>query len=511
MPPADEIGEWFENQRQHQNHWSRRRFMSNTLQAGIAVGAATLLPGCTSPSGSDEKKTGKSTGPKIVIVGAGIAGLHAAYLLKKGGLSGAALQVFEGSSRTGGRIFTNKIFGNQMTTEFGGEFVDSNHEDMLRLARQFNITLLNKKEDDCIGDAYFFDGTHRSMKDAVNAFQKCSKQIATDANSLGEDYDSPDCERLDQITLRAYIDQLTTDTWFKKLLDVAYVGEFGLATEEQSALNLIDMIGEQIKGFEIFGESDEQFKLLGGNQQICDRLADSVKDHLHLGHQLIAVKDKDEGFLLTFSTGGNTKEIAADVVIMTIPFSVLRDVEGIDKLSKISAEKLQCIKELGYGTNGKIFIGLNDRPWRKISPCYQGYLYTNKIHTGWDSYHLQNNNEGPSAYTVFLGGKEGATAAPEKAVDYLPDLLMAFPGVKKALIPEQRAAMNWTSNPMSKGSYACYKPGQWMSTSGYEIEPIGNMYFAGEHTSSDFQGYMNGAAETGRLAAEQILAKINKR
>jgi monoamine oxidase len=56
-----------------------------------------------------------------------------------------------------------------------------------------------------------------------------------------------------------------------------------------------------------------------------------------------------------------------------------------------------------------------------------------------------------------------------------------------------------------KGSYACYKVGQWTTIAGAEIEPVGNLLFAGEHCSFDYQGYMNGGAETGRRAAESII------
>ena len=68
--------------------------------------------------------------------------------------------------------------------------------------------------------------------------------------------------------------------------------------------------------------------------------------------------------------------------------------------------------------------------------------------------------------------------------------------------------MDWIGNPLSKGSYSCYKVGQWSTIAGLEAEPIGNFFFAGEHCSEEFQGYMNGGAETGRSIAEAILQSI---
>ncbi|MBK8608608.1 MAG: FAD-dependent oxidoreductase [Chitinophagaceae bacterium] len=60
-------------------------------------------------------------------------------------------------------------------------------------------------------------------------------------------------------------------------------------------------------------------------------------------------------------------------------------------------------------------------------------------------------------------------------------------------------------------SYACYKPGQWTTIGGAEIEPVGNLLFAGEHCSSDFQGYMNGGAETGRRAAAELMKLVKQK
>jgi monoamine oxidase len=70
---------------------------------------------------------------------------------------------------------------------------------------------------------------------------------------------------------------------------------------------------------------------------------------------------------------------------------------------------------------------------------------------------------------------------------------------------------HWPTYPFTKASYACYKPGQWTGMRGAEAAPVGNLLFAGEHCSLDYQGFMNGGAETGRLAAETVLRKVGVR
>ena len=65
--------------------------------------------------------------------------------------------------------------------------------------------------------------------------------------------------------------------------------------------------------------------------------------------------------------------------------------------------------------------------------------------------------------------------------------------------------------PVFKAAYACYRPGQWTTIGGSEGESVGNLHFAGEHTSVDFQGYMNGGAQSGADAAAAVLATVSRK
>ena len=67
----------------------------------------------------------------------------------------------------------------------------------------------------------------------------------------------------------------------------------------------------------------------------------------------------------------------------------------------------------------------------------------------------------------------------------------------------------WQNNTDSKAGYSSFKAGQWSTLAGWEGVPVGQIYFAGEHVSREFQGYMNGGAQTGRVAAELVLKAIN--
>lgn len=484
--PLDEVAGW---EAEEAARISRREFLKKGAMGVAGIAALSLLPSMMRP---------EDTETRIVIVGAGMAGLHAAHLLKKKGIY-KNVRIFEASNRTGGRMFTFKLNGNTGTTELGGEFVDHDHADIRALAKEFGVTELLKSTDTLKPDLFWMDGKSYEGVDMVQAFQAVRKRIGKDAKAKGDALLA-----LDRMSLAQYLEQLPADPWFKTLVNVAYTGEYGLELEEQSALNLVALIGKQKKGkFDMFGTSDEGIKLLGGNQQLCDRLADGVRDQIVLGAELVAIADQGKGYSLTFKD--MKKAVEADIVIMTVPFTVLRGIDGIDKLAGMTPEKLRCIRELGAGQNGKYFLEMKERVWRDLG--YQGYLYTPIIQTSWDSYHLQNENAGTSIYSVFFGGKRGTEVENGGGIAYLDEVNKGFPGFKDRF-SGYTSQMNWWTHPWAKGSYICPKPGQYSTIVDHIASPVGNMLFAGEHVSVDFGGFMNGAAETGRLAAEKIIQMV---
>jgi monoamine oxidase len=178
--------------------------------------------------------------------------------------------------------------------------------------------------------------------------------------------------------------------------------------------------------------------------------------------------------------------------------------------SGFSAVKLRTIRELGLGANAKIHVGVSRRPW--VDQGYGGAAYTNVsgFQCGWDD---SVNAPLPSgAFVFFPGGRQvsdgwsGAThgTAPAAQVSaYLAQLEPIFPGVTAAYTGKAYRDF-WWSNPWSKGAYTCQRPGQYTTLFGAGAVPEGNVHFAGEHTSLEDFGYLNGAVETGERAARAI-------
>jgi monoamine oxidase len=483
---------------------TRRQFFRTAAAAGVVASTPDLFTAFGQTSGVK---------PRTAIVGAGIAGLNCAYKLRK---AGVPVQIFEASSRSGGRMFTAKsLLAPGITTELGGEFIDSGHEEMLNLVKEFKLGMYDFRKPSTIkAEAFYFNGRHYSEKDVIKAFIPLARKISKDYDSLGEEVSyrvHGNGKELDNTSIAEYLDKIGAQGWIRELLDVAYVTEYGLESAQQSSLNLIQMIGtDTSEGFKPFGDSDERFTVKGGNERVVVELANRLDEGIvSLRHRLTAITAKGKGYVLTFEgPNGTAFDRDFDTVVLTLPFTMLREV---DIRVPLPAVKAKAIKELGYGTNAKVLAGFHSRQWRKLG--YRGNtLSDERFQLCWDNAALQPGTS--SGITFYSGGKLGIEAgegtAQEAVNRLMPGLERAYPGSTKQLNGTV-SRFHWPTHPFTKASYAAYLTGQWTSIGGAEGESVGNLHFAGEHTSADFQGYMNGGAQSGADAAKVVLASVSEK
>lgn len=507
--------------------FNRREFLSQSVKGVAGVGIALTIPPFLSSCDNSDKssKQGDSNVLDIAILGAGMAGLNCANHLLG---SGVNFKVFEASNRLGGRILTHYNDSMQLGIfpEFGGDFIDSDHEDMLHLAKEFNLGLVDlieeQEKNNWEKDIYFFDNRKIKEKGIIKEFKKIAGKIARDKDSLGENYDTADAQRLDNTPLSEYIRQLPCAQWLKDLFVAAFIAEYGLDCEEQSTLNMLDMIDTNTdSGFRVFGDSDERFRIKGGNAQIINKLAQKVGDgKIEKNFQVNEISENDDGtYTIRFENG---EQVVSKSVVCTLPFTILRTIRL--SLKNISPEKRRCIDELGYGKNTKLVLGYEGQPWRSKQNNAMGYLFTNDMTNGWDGSVNRTENNPFGAYVAYFGGDFSQrlcdesfknplappshvwrTELPDARVNGFVDELDKIFIHSKEHFKGKHVFVNWIEYPYVKASYSCYKPGQWTTIAGLEIQPVGNFFFAGEHCSEMFQGFMNGAAETGRRVAAKVL------
>ena len=474
---------------------SRRKFLKT---AAITTAGSVLLPRFLQAFPAD-----RST--KIAIIGAGIAGLNAAYQLHKMGLKAT---VYEASGRVGGRMFSIKDkFGKGITTDIGGEYIDTDHQEIIDLVKELNLEFYDLRKDELEPQTFYFEGRFITENELTEAIKPFAKNIEADIQSLPEiiNYkNAEDFQHLDDLSITEYLIKLGIKGWLYNFLNLVLTREYGMEASEQSAINFLIMFIEpdgNKTSYELFGEAHEVLKIKGGSQQLTNQLYAQIKPQVLIQHKLTSIQKNGKKYSLDFLEKGRIKNVLADYVIIAIPFTLLRLIK-MDV--PMPAEKKKCIAELGYGNSGKFIIGVHKKPWREKGQ--RGYLFTDlPFGCAWDSSLMQSETEG--GYTVFGGGnfmQMPCNEANGKVLKtFTSQIAEIYTDIQEASTGK---TLNfcWEKYPYSLAGYSSFKKGQWSTIAGWEAEPIGNIYFAGEHTSLTFQGYMNGAALTGRLAAEKI-------
>lgn len=480
---------------------ARDRMHRRDVLRGAGVLAATPLLSALSACGDGG---GDPANARVAVLGAGVAGLHAAYRLAQ---LGVPVDVYEASDRAGGRTFTARgMLDAGQIAELGGELVDSGHLTMQALAEEFGLTLDDLQEPEGVrAETFYFGGRIVPEEEILAAWEPVAPLLAAAFDAAENDDD--EYARLDAISLRDWLAENVADETLRSLLDVAYVGEYGRETNDQSVLNMVYLIGfDDTEHFKVFGISDERYHIHEGSSAVAEALAAELGDRVRLRHRVTAIREGAAVRVVAEGPSGTVEE-DYDHVIVTLPFTVLRDV-AIEV--PISADKRAILDALGYGTNAKLMLQTTYKPWRN-PPELPGATVAggagfadNGAQTFWETSRGQAGDEG--ILTHYLGGTAGAAAnegTPESLAErVLPLLDEVFPGTEAAFNGNV-LRMHWPSVPTALGSYACYAPGQW-AYYGVEGEREGRLHFCGEHTSLDFQGYMEGAAETGLRAAMDV-------
>jgi monoamine oxidase len=494
---------------------SRRRFIG----AAAASTAGAALTACSSadlavgilPTGPSAAKS--PTGERVAVVGAGLAGLTCAYRLRQRGID---VTLYEANStRLGGRCWTNRSsFDGGQIAEHGGELIDQSHTTIRQLAQELGLPLDNvlAAEPNGTEPFFWFDGAAYPLTDVLRDLKAVWQPLKRDYQEAGYPTlytSSTEAGRaLDQMSIAQWISSRVPGglgSRLGQLLAVAYTIEYGAEVEDQSSLNLIYLMGSVGQGqLRLFGPSNEKYKVRGGNDRIVSELAARITGRVSKGKALEAIRPAGSGWTLDFS---DRTSVTVDRVVLAIPFSVMR--ERVDTTAAgFPLAKRRAISELGMGMNAKLALQFSTRHWHALG-CGGDTFADTGYQATWEVTRAQPGTRGilvdytGAGETLKQSGRLAAALAPEfltRVEPVLPGLTSKWNG--KATFDD------WPRNPWTLGSYSYFRVGQYQRFAGAEAEAVGSCHFAGEHTSIDAQGYLEGAVESGERAAREVLAAV---
>src|SRR5581483_2091520 len=348
--------------------------------------------------------TRSGTSARIAIIGGGIAGLTAALTLAD---KGVYSDVYESSARLGGRMhsdwteFGHGFWDNGQQAELCGELIDSNHKTILQLAQRFGLAtpdLLGAQPNGST-DTYWIFGSKYSYADASNDFQPVHNTLQgqVQQTSYPTLYNSftPAGQFFDNMTVHDWIANYVPgghSSRFGALLNAAYNEEYGAETTDQSALNLMYLLGFNAKpgNFAIYGKSDERYHIVGGNTNLPLAIAGALPaGSIHTGYRMSSIALNGDGSIAVSFDNGRT--ITADHVILTMSFSVLRTLSY--KKAGFDPRKVTAITQLGSGVNAKLNVQLRSRLWNSFAST--GSLYSDlPFQSGWDVTRAQAGSTG---------------------------------------------------------------------------------------------------------------------
>jgi monoamine oxidase len=470
----------------------------------------------------------------VVIIGSGLAGLGCAYRLWAS--HGVRSDVYEYNAvRAGGRVFTLRgFFDGGQYAEQHGEFISSEHTEVRRLATAFGLHQDNV-------DAYpphtraqdyrfRFGGSFWPQAALNRDWHEWGWRLFHDAAFRKAPWPTlynkhtPWGLRWDRMPATEWIERhipggLGSD--FGALCVSILLDEYGGPVAEQSALNLTYLLGlydsspseRQPKGSPELSGTDEKWHLRGGNDQLISGLIERLPaGTVHLGERLVAVRARGHGrYAVTLDNGQRTQDQYADHVVLALPFTKLRDVElhGIE----LPPRQLRAIRTEPLGANAKIGLQFSSRVWN--TDHWTGNMYTDGVvQGGWETTVDQPGTQG--ILIALPGGEVGATLGPHyglpsyqgpvpdrMARDFLDCFERNFPGATRAY--NGKAYYAWSAgDPHTGGAYSYLKTGQYTGFNGIQSRRHGGLHFAGEHTSVNFQGYMEGALRSGYRCAREI-------
>lgn len=467
----------------------------------LAATAATLAAGWTSAEVQATTSSGSSR--QVLVLGAGLAGLAAAYELKK---AGYAVTVLEARSRPGGRVLTYRDpFADGLYAEMGAEYVDATDEYDHRFCKELGLKVMTAKMYDAIfvrGQRFRMDAFKQNKEKLPFAGTEGGRLFGQEAAYLKRllaliadpEKLPPEILKLDNLSVAELLIREGAPEDIVALFTYTQATESTARPQEMSALHLVRSHRRS------FSEDTDEGRILGGNDQLPKGLARALAGQILYNRPVRRIAHDGDGATVFFEEGGVLRSLRAPRLVVAIPFKVLRDIEVTPPFSPA---KTNCIATLAYGHVMKIAMQYERRFWDEPASLGQRVFTDTMLRR---VYHFSIDQPGPRGILMsFTSGADaealGRMSESERLRTALQEATKIWPEAPHHF--EGGAVKYWNEDPWIRGSYSFEGVGQARDYLQIAAAPEGRVHFAGEHTSVH-RASMNGALESGVRAATEV-------
>jgi monoamine oxidase len=481
---------------------SRRAFLVGAAASGVLLAAGCSEGPSSSSPATTRPRPDAGAARRVVVVGAGLAGLTTALDLSEAGWE---VVVLEARDRVGGRVFTLRdAFSDGLHAEGGGESIDDNHHDLLAMLQRFDLRTEPRPADRDVTGVAYRQGRRTGIADFVaqrggqvlDDYERFDVLLARTAEGVDPEHPerSDRAEELDGRSGADLIDELDPVPEARFLIEADTRSYYNAEPADISVLFLAqqwNIVADVPYG------AEETMRVAGGNSRLPEAMAAALGEGLRLSSAVTAVTHDGDG--VRVATAGAPVD-AAHLVLATPP-RPLRDVRFDPVLPPAVAT---MIDGLDLGPAAKVITQYDQPFWRDqgLSGLTVADLPFGVTWDSADSY----DTGGPGLLTAFITGAAAADltelADEERITEVQHQIDEVYPE-SRALRSGLAATTAWRADPLTGGGYAVYAPGQMVPFWPALREPTGRIHFAGEHTDS-LAGYMESAIRSGHRVAGRI-------
>jgi monoamine oxidase len=481
----------------------RRDFLK---QAAIAAG--TLSAPSLNTLAFDQRSLERRGAPKkVIIIGAGLAGLSAAYELTH---AGHEVTVLEARMRPGGRVHTLRDpFAEGLYAEAGAARIPNHHHFTLKYAELFGLTL-DPFEPSDLPSVYHVRGKRIHVtpgKKSEWPYDLTAEERALGVRGMRQKYIWSMLGDLGDVTdpswprpeiLRKYDHMNRSDFWRSRGASPEAIALLSLGGIDDRAETWSTLF--MLRNQALNQKFERYYKIRGGNDLLPKSFAARLSKKIHYSVPVVRIEQSAEDVKAIFLRAGSHHTLTGDYLVCAVPFTVQKNIEVAPPFS---VEKQRAIEQLPYLSASKIFLQSKERFW--VSEGQSGFAMTDMpIGQVWDMTYKQPGTRGIlQAFPISLHSRR-VTEMPEKErINFaLEQVEMIYPGMREHF--EGGVTKCWDEDEWARGASSYYKPGHFSSLLPHVARPEDRIHFAGEHTSVWVDGWMQGALESGNRVAREL-------